>query len=507
MRQVSQNGDMNRLTLSLQHSIVTLSQRGWSARRIARELGINRETVGKHLRAKPAMVTTGSPGDDPDSKPAIVTTGSERGRSSCEPWRSVIEAAVDRGLSAVRIHHDLIGDHGFEGCYEAVKRFVRRYAAERNLPFRRMECAPGEEMQVDFGTGAWVVEDGHRRRPHLFRAVLSHSRKGYTEVVWRQTTETFIRCLENAFRHFGGVAFRTVVDNLKAAVLQADWFDPDLNPKLVEFCRHYGTILSPTKPAMPRHKGKVEAGVKYVQDNALKGRTFTSLGEQNQFLAQWERTVADTRIHGTVRQQVLKLFVTAEQPALRPLPAMLFPSFEEGRRLVRRDGYIEFSRAHYSVPPEFVGRPLWVRAESRLVRIYTPKMDQVAVHARAEPGRFATDAEHIHPHKRALIERGAEYLLGRCRLLGPCSGAWSEAMLRHRGPEAIRTLQGLLHLAKEHQVADLERVTGRALEHACFRLRDLRALLKSPSNLVQLGFLQTHPIIREMSAYKIAFPS
>ena len=68
MRQVSQKGGMNRLTLSLQHSIVTLSQRGWSARRIARELGVNRETVGKHLRAKPAMVTAGSPGDDPDSK-------------------------------------------------------------------------------------------------------------------------------------------------------------------------------------------------------------------------------------------------------------------------------------------------------------------------------------------------------------------------------------------------------------------------------------------------------
>jgi transposase len=506
MRHVSQKGDMNRLTLSLQHSIVTLSQRGWSARRIARELGINRETVGKHLLAKPATVTTGSPGDDPDSKPAIVTTGSERGRSSCEPWRSVIEDAVGRGLSAVRIHHDLIGDHGFQGCYEAVKRFVRRNAAERNLPFRRMECAPAEEMQVDFGTGAWVVEDDHRRRPHLFRAVLSHSRKGYTEVVWRQTTETFIRCLENAFRHFGGVASRTVVDNLKAAVLQADWFDPDLNPKLVEFCRHYGTILAPTKPAMPRHKGKVEAGVKYVQDNALKGRTFTSLAEQNEFLAQWERSVADTRIHGTVRQQVLKLFVTAEQPALRPLPAMLFPSFEEGRRLVQRDGYVEFSRAHYSVPPEFVGRSLWVRAESRLVRIYSPKMDQVAVHARVERGRFATDPEHIHPHKRALIERGAEYLLGRCRLLGPCSGAWAVAMLQHRGPEAIRTLHGLLHLAKEHQVADLERVTERALEHACFRLRDLRTLLKSPSNLVQLGFLQAHPIIREMSAYRIAFP-
>src|SRR5258708_1665056 len=210
MRQVSQNGDMNRLTLSLQHSIVTLSQRGWSARRIARELGINRETVGKHLLAKPTTVTTGSPGDDPDSKPAIVTTGSERGRSSCEPWRSVIEAAVDRGLSAVRIHHDLIGDHGFQGCYEAVNRFVRRKTAER-----------------------------------------------------------------------------------------------------VAFAGLCGRSRPPTTPAMPRHKGRVEAGVKYVQDNALKGRTFTSLAEQNEFLAQWERSVADTRIHGTVRQQVLKLFMTA----------------------------------------------------------------------------------------------------------------------------------------------------------------------------------------------------
>ena len=419
----------------------------------------------------------------------------------------MIEAAVDQGLSAVRIHQDLVSEHGFPGGYQAVKRFVRCGAAGRILPFRRMECAPGEELQADFGRGAWVVEDGRRRRPHLFRCILSHSRKGYTEVVWRQTTDTFIRCLENAFRHFGGVPFRLVVDNLKAAVLRADWFDPDLNPKLVEFCRHYGTILAPTKPAMPRHKGKVEAGVKYVQENALKGRTFTSLGEQNQFLAQWERSVADTRIHGTVRQQVLKLFLTAERPALRPLPDSLFPSFEEARRSVQRDGYIEFSRAHYSVPPEYVGRQLWVRSESRLLRVFSPKMEQIAVHAKSERGRFATDQEHIHPHKRAAIERGAEYLLGRCRLLGPCCGAWAQAMYQHRGPEAMRTLQGLLHLAKEHQVGELERVAERALESGCFRLRHLRTLLKTPGNLVQLGFLQAHPIIREMTAYRVAFPS
>ena len=117
------------------------------------------------------------------------------------------------------------------------------------LPFRRMECAPGAEAQIDFGKGASIVTaDGKRKRPHLFRLVLSHSRKGYSEVVPRQTTELFLRCIENAFWRFGGVPRTLVPDNLKAAVLQADWYDPELNPKIIAFCEHYGTVLLPTRP-------------------------------------------------------------------------------------------------------------------------------------------------------------------------------------------------------------------------------------------------------------------
>src|SRR5262245_49629667 len=177
-----------------------------------------------------------------------------------------------------------------------------------------MECPPGQELQVDFGRGGWVVENGKRRKTHLFRCVLSYSRKAYSEVVWRQTTENFIRCLENAFRHFGGLTTTVVIDNLKAGVLRADWFGPQLNAKLEEIARHYRTAILHTKSAMPRHKGKVEAGVKYAQNNAVKGRRFQSLTEQNQFLLQWERTTADTRIHGTTRQQVAKCFEEVERP-------------------------------------------------------------------------------------------------------------------------------------------------------------------------------------------------
>jgi transposase len=510
---------VNVLTVSLQLSIQALYARGWSRRRIARELGIHRKTVASHIggpklpistvgsaedeAAKVAISTTGS---EPvlDSKAAISTAGSPAGRVSlCREFLPTIEAAVTAGLSATRIHQDLVAEHGFTGSYESVKRCVRTVAQQLELPYRRMETAPGEEMQVDFGQGAWIEADGKRRRPHLFRAVLSRSRKGYSEVVWRQDTETFIRCCENAFRHFGGVTRTTVVDNLKAAVLDADWFDPNLNPKMADFAKHYGTVVLPTQPARPEHKGKIEAGVKYAQNNALKGRTFTSLAEQNLFLSEWERSVADTRIHGTVRQQVRALFAL-ERPALLPLPESLFPSFTEARRKVHRDGHVEFDKAYYSVPPEYLGREVWVRGESRVVRILNHRHEVIAAHTRAEIGAFATTAAHIHAHKKSGVERGAAYWLDRCRLIGPNTAVWADGFFAHRGVYGLRALQGLVSLAKQHPVAALEQATATATRRGIWRLRDVRRLLTDGDNVVQVDFLDTHPLIRPLTAYSLA---
>jgi transposase len=510
---------VNVLSVSLQLSIQVLHARGWSRRRIARELGIHRKTVAGYLggpkwpisttgseQAEPAKVAipTAGSGGAPEPKPAISTTGSATaGRVSlCREFLPVITAAMTSGLSATRIHQDLVRDHGFTGSYESVKRCVRALAPRLELPFRRMECAPGEEMQVDFGQGAWIQADGKRRRPHLFRAVLGHSRKGYSEVVWRQDTETFIRCCENAFRHFGGVTRTTVVDNLKAAVLDADWFDPALNPKMAEFARHYGTTVLPTQPGRPEHKGKIEAGIKFAQNNALKGRTFTSLGDQNLFLADWERRVADTRIHGTVRQQVGALFST-ERSALGPLPESLFPSFTEARRRVHRDGHVEFERAYYSVPPEYLGRDVWVRGESRVVRLLNHRQELIAAHARAEPGRFVTAETHLHAHKRSGVERGAQFWLGRCRLIGPHTTRWAEGLFAQRGLYGLRALQGLVSLTKDHSADALELAAGTATRRGAYRLRDLRRLLTDGDTVVQVDFLDTHPLIRPLSDYRL----
>src|SRR5208337_1254397 len=317
----------NQLKMSKIQSILALRQQGWPFTRIARELGIHRQTVADYVRehSKPTQAPTGPVDSKPTEAPRSSLPGGN-GRSDCEPLREVIESKLGQGLHARRIYQDLVAEKGFAGSYWSVMRFVRRLGRTGELPFRRMECEPGEEAQVDFGSGAPVVgRDGRRRKTHVFRIVLSHSRKGYSEAVFRQTTEEFIRCLENAFHHFGGSVKTLVIDNLRAAVTKADWYEPELHPKLRWFSEHYGVVVLPTRPYTPRHKGKIESGVKYVKRNALQARQFESLEEQNKLLLHWETTIADTRIHGTIKQQVGKLFESAERAALSPLPLERFP--------------------------------------------------------------------------------------------------------------------------------------------------------------------------------------
>ena len=297
-----------------------------------------------------------------------------------------------------------------------------------------------------------------------------------------------------------------IIDNLRAAVTRADWYDPELNVKVTEFCRHYGTVMLPTRPAMPRHKGKIESGINYGQENALKGRSFESLSAQNLFLSGWESGVADTRIHGTTRQQVGKVFNEVEQSKLLPLPAGLFPVFEEAPRTVHRDGYVELQRAYYSVPPEYVGRQVWVRWESRLVRVFNQRREVVAVHAQAEPGKFTTDPNHLHSPYRRLIQQSLDHLLDRARLIGAHTGSWAEAMVQQRGPIGTRVLHGLLSLAGKHPAAALERASQKALHHGAWRLRDLRTLLEQAGPTPQLDFLETHPLIRSLDTYRDCVP-
>ena len=534
----------NRLKMANVEAVLQLSARGWSFRRIAKELHIDRETVSRYVRwaeAKAASeVSTGPEASQPDeSGPSVgepslgisqaateAPTESEGQvptsagvlpsanaepsahprracRSACEPYRELIAAMLDQGLSAKRIFQDLVADQNFQAKYPSVRRYVARLSEVRELPMRRMEKLPGEEAQVDFGTGAPVInQEGKRRKTNVFRIVLSHSRRGYSEATFTQKAEDFIRCLENAFAHFGGVPKTLVVDNLKAAVLHPDWFDPVLNPKLQSFASHYGTVILPTKPYMPRHKGKVERGIDYVQENGLKGRKFDSLEAQNGHLLNWETNIADTRIHGTLKCQVGKLFRDVERTALLPLPVERFPFFHEGQRKVSRDAHVEVAKSYYSVPPEFMARTVWVRWDARLVRIFNSRFEQVAVHLRNVKGRFSTIGAHLAPEKINGLERGVGYLLNKAQVIGPQSHQWAQAMVQARGIEGTRVLQGLLALTKRHASEALERACKIALSHGSYRLRTIRQLAQRQADTQQhLPFLDEHPIIRPLDDY------
>ena len=509
----------NRLKMAVVDAIGTLKRRGWSHRRIARELGIDRQTVKRHLDLIQAdsNPTTHAPSGSEDSKPATnAPTGSipeasgedqnvrrSGPQSQCEPFRQIITDKLEKALSAQRIYQDLVTEQGFTGSYYSVRRFTKRLGTSRALPFRRMESLPGEEGQVDFGSGVPIVMAvGKRKKSHVFRVVLSYSRKGYSEALFRQRTESFIRALENAFWHFGGVPKTLVIDNLKAAVSRADWYDPDLNPKIQSFCDHYGTVILPTKPYTPRHKGKIERGIDYVKSNALKGNTFTSLGQENDHLLNWEIRMADTRIHGTTRRQVGKVFREEEKDHLLPLPPDRFEAFEEAKRSVHRDAHVEVAKAYYSVPPEYMGRQVWARWDGHLVRIFNSRMEQIALHVQVEAGKFQTQSDHIHSRKRSHVERGTVWLLQRIGLIGPQTEQWAQGVLESRGVQGVRSLVGLLSLAQKHSYQQVEVACEIARSHNVLRLRTLRQLIQRGGPKQDLlPFIDEHPIIRPMSDY------
>lgn len=519
----------NKLMVQEQEAITNLVRLGWGIRKIARELGLSRNTVRGYarsieaLRADPVaeeilkgcapsstgiqidpLSTSGSASSQYQTDPLSIPGNSGR-KSLCEDHAAFILGKCEAGLTAQRIYQDLRVESAFTGSYQSVKRYVRRLRRTDPKLVTRIEVEPGEEVQVDFGTGPTLVQsDGTKKKTWIFRLVLSYSRKAYSQAVLRQDTETFLRCIEAAFREFGGSTLTINLDNLKAAVLKADWADPELNPKLIDFARHYGTTVMPCLPGVPEHKGKVENSVKYVKENALAGRQFSSLAEVNLALAHWEKTVADLRIHGTTKRQVAQLFA-AEKPALQPLPASLFACFREGPRTVHRDGHVEVEKAFYHVPAEYLRQEVWVRFDSREVRIFSRRDDgqlkQIQIHRRLEPGQF-TNPRGIGGGQGSL-QANLDYWLRRASELGPSCEGWARAVAQNRGIGGLRSLMGLVHLVDRHSFATVNRACERASAKGTWRLRDVRALLEAKEIQTQIIFEEHHPLIRNLSEYGI----
>ena len=290
------------------------------------------------------------------------------------------------------IWQDLVTEHGFEHGYQSVKRFVHKLRpVELRQAHPVIVTSPGEEAQVDYGTGPMVrdPQSGKYRRTRLFVMTLGCSRKSIRLLVFRSSSRVWAELHEKAFRRLGGSVRIVVLDNLREGVLTPDIYDPTLNPLYRDLLAHYGVVAMPCRVRDPDRKGKVEAGVGHAQKTPLKGQRFESLEEAQAYLDHWETRWADTRIHGTTKRQVAAMFAE-EKPHLQPLPLEPFRSYQYGERTVHLDGCVEVEAAYYGAPPGWIGRRVQVQWYTFQVRLIDPKTGNYCANICAET-RLASD--------------------------------------------------------------------------------------------------------------------
>ena len=349
---------------------------GRSIRGIADDLGIARNTVRRYLNSPEAM----------RPKPRLPRA------SKLDPYTGYIDRRLDEGLdNCVVLHRELKG-LGYDGGYSILKAYVspRRRRRQPDATVR-FETAPGEQAQVDWGSLAYLGEDGKRHRIWVFVMTMGSSRACYVELVRRADTAAFIQCHVNAFEYLGGVPRLCLYDNAKVITLGRDEEkQPIWNQRMLDFALRVGFEARLCQPYRAQTKGKVESGVKYVRRNMWPSLRFTDDADLNQQSLEWCDAVANARVHGTTHRIPWEM-LAEERPHLGRLPerATLAPYLREDRK-VARDGFVSWEGSRYGVHWKWVGKTVQVGQRRGTVEVWDGD-ERIAVHPRAQgPGQRFT---------------------------------------------------------------------------------------------------------------------
>jgi hypothetical protein len=224
---------------------------------------------------------------------------------------------------------------------------------------------------------------------------LGYSRRLFAKTTLDETLATLVRCHEEAFDHFGGVAHQVVYDNAKTVVLSRDIEGRKVqwNPTFWDFSSYYGFRPWAHRPYRAQTKGKVESGVRYVK-RFFRGKAFESFNDLNAALAQWIATIADLRIHGTTHKRPIDLF-EEEQSLLLPTKGKApYQIQERAVRYVARDCLVSFETNRYSVPLRFVGKPVEVQSYNDRILIFQ-EGHLIVSHPRRE-GKYQVQIDKEH---------------------------------------------------------------------------------------------------------------
>lgn len=435
-----------KVSIAMQKQILELRSKGYTARKIARVLKVGRNTVRKVIE-RGELVAPG---------PAIPAW------AKSIDWEKV-KLEVSRGVQ----FNVLAQEHASDkiSYVQFWRQFHKTYPQVPQVTMRLVH-PPGERTQFDYSEGIDLVnlETGEIQTTALFCGVMAMSSYTYGEFTMTMKREDLTRSMENAFRFFGGVTPYVTVDNQKAAINKADWYDPDVNPTFVDFANHWGFAVIPARPVRPRDKGANESGIGVVQRQfyqEVRDRKFYSLDELNRAFKEYldRLNSAQMKDWGVSRSERFE----GEKHLLKPCPMQNWEQSEWRSAKVHADCHIQTSKKFYSVPYQFVGREIRLKITAKLIEIFDLDLNPLAVHTKLlGKETHSTNPRHYPSEKLALTQFSVQIALRDAEKIGPETLNIVSDLLSGSFPlKYLRRVQGILRLRQS------SRVTTAALEHAC----------------------------------------
>lgn len=365
--------------------------------------------------------------------------------------------------------------------------FCQRYRdfRKQNDVYMRKQYKAGERLEVDWAGLTLEYGDGHKA--YFFVAVLPASASLYVEPFRDMENNSWITAHVNTFTYFGGVPRILVPDNCKTAVQKAEYYDPTINRTYGEMTRHYGVAVIPARPRKPRDKPHAENGVQIAE------RRIIARLRNRQFLTFEELHEATLDELGKLNRQPFQklpgsrfsVFQETEKDALRPLPASRFEYAEWKTVKAGMDYHVEFGGRYYSVPYQYAGKQLDLRATTNSIEIFY-EHERIASHIRSytKQMRYTTDEAHMPEKHRAMADWTPERFLSWASKYGSATEDYIGWMMEQREvPEqAFKTCAGILRLGKDIPAGQMETACAQARLQNIFSYKYFKMLLQSLRN-------------------------
>jgi transposase len=477
------------LRMDLIDKIAELHLKEVPKKRIARLLGISRNTVKKYLE----LVG--------DVKAYLQLSGEKRYKkirgdqinADRESTLKSLLPHINRELGRQGVTRQLLWEeykakHPDGFSYGRFCDRIRTYRTVQSATLR-LEHEPGQYLMVDFAGKKvhWIDRNTGEQIPcEVLVCTLPYSGFTFACAVSSQKQDDFVHGINQALLYIGGLPRVILSDNLKSFVKKSDRYEPTFTDFCTQLAGHYGVELHATRVARPKDKASVERHVQLTYQRVyapLRDRVFHSLEEINTaFIAQLDQLNARP-MQGKSYSRTDK-FEAEERLLLAPLPATLFERKKQTAAKVQRNYHVILGedKHQYSVPYPYIGQRVHLLYTTSTVEVYCG-MERIAIHKRdRRKHAYTTLPGHMpEKHRKYLRQRGwdADYFHKQARQIGPDTGWAMEQILASKQliEQTYNSCLGVLRLKDKYGTERLEAACTRARSTHRVTYRILRNIL------------------------------